>query len=346
MLVRAQTGQNTLSVQFFLRLALVLLIASSIPTQAAKHPAGTGFVRVLNYNNCVELFNETTRVVIGHYVGGRVLSYKLNGLEALYLNPAEADWKNADNKRKLVTAGRFDIGPEYLIPKRDVLWSGGWRFTITGPRSVRLISQPDASTGTQLIREFTLAETGFHLSCRQIIKNISDETKYWCHWSRTFAKHGGVAIVPLSKEARHPNRYVMYEGRGLINARPTDPNIKRVGDFLLIQDVPKNPKLGFDSTTGWFAYQMRHDLMFVKKYRTEPNTPYNEVAGLTISIWYPKSDKVDAVELEPIGPRNVIKPGKSAEFTENWWLLENRFQKDFSEKDLGRISQRIGQLKH
>ena len=66
-------------------------------------------VNLLNYRNCVELFNESTRVAFGHQVGGRVLSYRFNDREALYLSPEEADWKSA--KRKLVTAGRFDIGP-------------------------------------------------------------------------------------------------------------------------------------------------------------------------------------------------------------------------------------------
>lgn len=344
-LVHISNGQKTAAVPSLLLFIPILLICStSLP--AAKFPAGIDFVNLLNYKNCVELSNDSTRVVIGHHVGGRVLSYQLNGREALYLDPAEANWQQPGKQRKLVTAGRFDIGPEYIIPKRDILWSGRWKFSITGPRSVQLTSQPDPATGTQLIREFKLAETGSHLSCRQIIKNITDETKHWCHWSRTFAKHGGVAIVPLSKEARHPFRYVMYEGRGLINARPSDPSITQVDNFLLVKDIPKFPKLGFDSMSGWFAYQMKHDLMFVKKYRTEPDTAYNEVAGLTISIWYPKSEKVDAVELEPIGPRNVIKPGKSAEFTEHWWLMENPYQKDFSAAELKKISKRVGQLKN
>ena len=321
-------------------LAGTLLITGTL--QAAKWPAGVRTVNLLNYRNCVELFNESTRVVLGHQVGGRVLSYRFNDREALYLSPEEADWKSA--KRKLVTAGRFDIGPEYLVPKRDVLWSGEWEFQISKPRFVRLVSQPDTATGTQLIREFTLAETGSHLSCRQIIMNITKQTRHWCHWSRTFAKHGGVAIVPLSEQARHPLRYVMYEGRGLINARPSDPNITHVGDYLLVKDVPKFPKLGFDSMTGWFAYQMKHDLMFVKKYQTYPDRSYNEVAGLTISIWYPKSEKVDAVELEPIGPMNVIKPGQSAEFTEHWWLMERDYQKDFSERELNQLSRQVEAL--
>jgi len=326
-----------------MRSVVPLLFSLALSAFAAgRDPEGVRKVDVLNYPGCLELSNDTTMAVIGHHVGGRVLSYSHQGTEALYLNPAEADWKTT--QRKLVTAGRFDIGPEYLVPKRDLLWSGKWKPEIIGPRAVRLTSQPDHATGVQLIREFRLAKDSSHLSCRQIIHNVSEETKYWCHWSRTFAEHGGVGIIPLSQTSKLPFHYVMYEGRGLINARPKDPNIKQIGDYLLVQDVPQFPKLGFDSMAGWFAYQMKNDLLFVKKYAADPDGVYNEVAGLTISIWYPQATKVNAVELEPIGPRNIIPPGGQAEFTEHWHLLPRQYQRDFSESDLQRLSVRVRKL--
>ena len=320
------------------------LFLAALPQLMADQPtAGVRHVDVLDYPRCLELFNDSTRAVIGHHVGGRVLSYSLREQEALYLDPAERDWRQP-GQNPLVTAGRFDIGPEYLVPKRDLLWSGTWTPEIIGPRAVRLTSQSDPATGVQLIREFRLAKDSSRLSCRQVIKNISTETKQWCHWSRTFARHGGVAIVPLSPASKFPNNYVMYEGSGLINARPIDPNITRVGDYLLVKDVPANPKLGFDSMAGWFGYQMRNDLLFVKRYATHPNAVYNEVAGLTISIWYPAAEKINAVELEPIGPRNTIKPGQSAEFTEHWYLLEHEYRQNLTERDLDQLGARVSAL--
>lgn len=323
-----------------LRLALILL-ATIVSLDAAQLNEGVRHVQILNYPDCTELFNASTRIVIGHHVGGRVLSYRLGDREALFLSPDEAAWKNSKRKRPLITAGRFDIGPEFVIPRRNVLWSGEWQSEIIGPRAVRVTSRPDPGTGVQLVREFRLAAEGSQLECRQIIRNISKQTKYWCHWSRTFALHGGVAIIPLSPDSKFPKDYVMYEGRGLINVLPSDPNITRVGDYLLVTNVPAFPKLGFDSKAGWFAYQMKNDLLFVKRYATHPDAVYNEVAGLTLSIWYPPSTRIEAVELEPIAPRNTIAPGASAEFTEYWTLFENSFAQDFSAEDLDRIAKRI-----
>jgi hypothetical protein len=180
-----------------MKFLLAFLAAAS--TLMAADPEGTRRVTLLSYPDCIELSNGDTVVVLGHQVGGRVLKYALRGKDALFLNPEEAKWDPEKTEaRKVVSAGRFDIGPEYLIPKRDVLWSGPWRAEITGARAARLTSQPDTATGVQLVREFQLDAKTSHLACTQTIRNVSPRPKEWCHWSRTFAQPGGIAVVPIS----------------------------------------------------------------------------------------------------------------------------------------------------
>ncbi len=317
------------------------------PAQAAE---GVRRVQLLNYPDCIELANPETRAVLGYHVGGRVLQYEWRGKESLYLHPAEADWQTAAAQaRPEASAGRFDIGPEYLVPPRAVLWSGTWTAEVIGPRAARLTSQPDHATGVQLMREFRLAASGSHLTCTQTIRNISGERKRWCHWSRTLARHGGIAVVPLTPAlSKFPNGYVMYTpGQApAIGFRPVDSNIREREGFLEILGVPANPKLGFDSHAGWFAYQMPHDLLFVKRFATYPERVYNEVAGLTISIWYPRAEVVPAVELEPIGPREDLAPGASAAFTEHWWLLENPFPENGAALDLKALVDKVDENCH
>ena len=189
----------------------------------------------------------------------------------------------------------------------------------------------------RLIRDFTLAGDSTHLACTQTIQNVSGETKEWCHWSRTFALGNGICVIPLTPPSRFPNSYVMYEGGGITIA-PEDPHIRQRDGFLEIIDVPKEPKLGMDSNAGWFAYLMDNDVMFVKRYRTFPDRVYNEVAGLTISIWYPEDRRV---ELEPIGPRERLRPGASAAFTEHWWLVPFEFPTD-RQVDLEKLERAVG----
>jgi hypothetical protein len=317
-------------------ITLVLLFHNHHLFAAEKHMDGTSFVDFAGYENCVQLENETTVVILGPHAGGRILSYTLNGKESLFRNAAQNGWMASNDTNPVnVSAGRFDIGPEHTIPKHPALWRGPWQIEITGPRQARMTSLKDDATGVQLTRDFTLAEEGSHLSVTQTIINISKETKHWCHWSRTLAQGHGIVLIPLTPNSRFPQNYVMYGPGPVINFKPNDPNLRTRDGFLEIIGPPQHAKLGMDSHAGWFAYLMRNDLLFVKRYKTYPDRAYNEMAALTISIWY-KDDEV--CELEPIGPKENIAPSKSASFTEDWWLLPYDFPQKEMDVDLTEVT--------
>src|SRR2546430_7006580 len=128
-------------------LALAVLLSLVVVVSAAELPEGVRRIKVLNYVDCFELSNAETRVTLCHQVGGRVLEYSFNGTNALYLDPEEAKWGSPGGPRAPSRGGRFDIGPEYLIPQRDKLWRGGWQGEAIGPRAVRRTRPVDASTG-------------------------------------------------------------------------------------------------------------------------------------------------------------------------------------------------------
>ena len=147
-------------------------------------------------------------------------------------------------------------------------------------RRARLTSIEDHKSGVQLIREFTLDAETSHLASTQIIRNHSSEITRLYHWSRTFAKQGGIVAVPLTQElSRMPKQYVMVDCHGHIDPKPEDPNINLQDNFLEILAPPALPKLGIDSYAGWFAYITPDDLAFVKSYQTYPYRDYNVLAG-------------------------------------------------------------------
>ena len=318
--------------------SLLFLTAMAIPSSPAAET-----LRFLNYPNTIVLTNETTRVVLCPDAGGRVLEYSLNGTNALHLDEAEADWTPNANK-PMMSAGRFDIGPEQIIPKREEIWSGPWTGEIIGDHSARLTSIKHDATGVQLVRDFELAADSSKLTCTQTIRNItSNRTVEWCHWSRTFAEGKGIVYVPDTGPSRFPNHYVMYEKRGTLNFRPEDPNIRHRDGILEILAAPAFPKLGMDSTAGWIACQEPNGLLFVKKFTTFPDRVYNEIAGLTVSIWYPQDKPV--IELEPIGPRERLAPGESASFTETWFLVKTTPPHDPDKADLRSLRNTIDSLR-
>ena len=329
------------------RIQLAICAAAfSVSPAAAGETAGASRIKFLNYPGCIELRNGVgTVVVLGHHVGGRVLSYRQGDFESLYINEkSELEWQPDGDKRPS-SAGRFDIGPEYLIPKRSELWSGEYASEITGPRSARLTSQPAPDAGIRIIREFTLDQDSSSLACKQIIENTSEETQSWCHWGRMFAITGGIGVVPLTPEHRRfPEGYIMMRGRNDMWIAPEDPMVRRRGDFLEILGPPAHAKLGFDTFAGWHAYQMPGDIAFIKTYYADPTKLYGEVAGLTLSIWYPKPG-IPACELEPISPMMTVEPGGRASFTEHWHLVANPFPDEGERLDLEALAATAAALK-
>lgn len=299
-------------------LALVYVVASV--QDGVNAAEGAQVVTFHGYDDCIALRNESTEVVLCPAAGGRVLKYAVGGKNILYLPPGGEGWRwDGKNGNGPMNAGRFDIGPEKTTPRRPTLWQGEWTGEILGDRRALMRSKPDAATGVRLEREFVLAPESSKLQCTQTIVNVSDQAVEYCHWSRTFVVGKGVCVIPLSTPSKYPNSYVRYDTGNSINFRPTDEHIERVGDYFLISDRPESPKLGFDSHVGWLAYVSPTSMLFVKRFPTYPERSYNEVAGLTISVWYPDGDMV---ELEPIGPRERLGEGERASFTETWYLLE------------------------
>jgi len=313
-------------------LLIIGFLLCSTSLLSADDRTGVSQVSAYGYDDCLKIFNNLTSVIICPRVGGRILSYKHQGHESLPLPKEGEGWTYESGKGGgSPIPGRFDIGPETTIPKHPELWQGIWQGEIIADRHVRVVSPHDKATGVQLVRDYKLDSKTSQLECRQTMTNRSKESVEYCYWSRTFALGGGIVVIPLTKPSRFPHQYVMYTPAPVINYLPEDQNIRRRDGFLEILGPPAHPKLGMDTQAGWFAYLMPNDLMFVKQYPVYPDRVYNEVAGLTLSIWYPDRPMV---ELEPIGPREKLKPGESASFTETWFLVPQEFPAKGTQVDL------------
>jgi hypothetical protein len=318
---------------------VALLVAAWGPAGAAPADEPTAReVAFHGYTRAVELKLGTTRAVLCPQAGGRVLEFSVGGTDAMYLDDAEKNWR--PGKPGPITAGRFDYGPELTVTPHPRAWSGEWSAEITKSNAVKLTS-PREDAGIRLVREFRLVphDRFVGLSCKQTMTNVSSEVREVCHWGRSFSPGGGICVVPLGdRPSRFPSKYAMYEDGAVINVRATDERIRERDGFLEILAPPRKPKLGFDTYEGWLAYVMPNDTVFVKRFPADPDRVYNEAAGLTLSVWYPTGPRI---ELEPIGPRERLKPGDSASFTEDWWLLPHPFPKKGQQIDLKALAEQV-----
>jgi len=302
------------------------------------------FVPFANYQGAVELTLGGAKAALCPEVGGRVLSFSVDGAETMFLDEEERKWKPGTPGN--ASAGRFDFGPELVVPPHPELWSGTWTAEITGPASARLTSSQDSQSGIQLLRDFELRQTDkatpVRLVCTQTLMNVSPETREVCHWGRSFSPGGGIVLIPLKGASRFPSRYAMYEDSAIINVRNTDEKIRVRDGFLEILGSPRKPKLGFDSQAGELAYLLPGGNLFVKRFAVDPDRVYNEAAGLTLSVWYPTGSRI---ELEPIGPRERLRPGEVASFAEEWSVLPFTPPAAGEPVDLGAVRKALDQLR-
>jgi hypothetical protein len=298
-----------------------------------KVPEGTELVSSHGYQNCVRLFNNSVSVVLEPNCGGRVIEYTLNGENVLYLDPAQDGWIAKAGQRTIEPyGGRSDIGPELIAPQRPVLWRGAWTAEIIGPRSARLTSLPDSSSGMQLVREFQLDANGSHLRFTQTMKNVSTVTKRYCHWGRTTVLGGGICLVPLSEWSKFPRGFMMYDTGSKLAYRMQNTETVGVRDrFFEITGPTPQPKFGIDSYAGWLGYITKNNLLMVKRFPTYMDRAYGDISGFPLAIYYSREV---FCELEPLGPMETLDPGSSASFTEDWWLFNYQYPGTGNQVDL------------
>jgi len=288
------------------------------------------------YTDCLVLQNTAqTRVILAPQAGGRILEYALNGTNVLYQDPTQEGWTSTSGKPAPdPCGGRFDVGPEFILPRHPALWLNAWEVIATSARSATIRSVIDPATGLQLTRTFVLDDATSRLRCIQTMRNCSSNTVSCCYWSRTLATGHGIVLIPLSAWSRFPKHYIMYGPGSVMNFMPDDPAIRQRDGFLEIIAPPERPKLGMDAQTGAFAYLTRDNLLFVKHFAVHPDRPYAELAGLTISIWYKETSRC---ELEPIGPLERLAPGAEATYEEQWALHPFPFPHNNAPVDLTHI---------
>ncbi len=278
-------------------------------------------VKENGYENCIEIKNADTRLVLEPNAGGRVLVYAYKGVNVMYLDTAQNGWTTAKGKlpNTHLCGGRCDIGPSKMKPNTDLFFFGSWKGQITGKNSARLTSQVDPKTGLQLIRDFTLDAATSHLTFTQKIINRGKEMQHVCHWGRTFVEGGGICVLPVSKKTRLPKHYLIYGPGNVMDFMPEEPNISVTDGLLSIVAPPTRPKLVMDASEGWIAYVTRSNRLFVKKFPVFFNRVYGEMSACNTSIWY-NGDQM--CEIEPTGPWEELKPGKQVAFTEDWYVTD------------------------
>lgn len=164
-------------------LTVLLFGFLGLPCQAAT---GAKVVSFYGYDDCIELSNGTAKAVLCPAAGGRILFYGIDDRNILYLPTGNEGWVwDGKSSSAPMHAGRCDIGPEHIVPRRSLLWQGRWTGQIIGDRQAVLESQDDPSTGVRLKRTFELAAESSQLKFTQTILNVSAHQHHWPLWPQS-----------------------------------------------------------------------------------------------------------------------------------------------------------------
>ena len=283
-------------------------------------------VNAYGYDRCIEINNGMARVVIDPNAGGRILAYSVDGKNIIHEDPQQNGWTWTGTNtppNKHLAGGRFDIGPVKFRLSNRLHWYGPWDYETTGNHKVKLTSQQDTTNGVLIERTITLADTGTRLTITQKIINLSGEKKRFAHWSRTFVKGGGIAIMQINPYSKYPKGYAIYGENRTVYFNPDEEDNIQVSNGLLIVKGPfSRKKIDMDLAVGKAGYFSTNDLYFTKTFEVFSDKVYGDITGANFSLWYNK-DKM--VEIEPIGPWEWIEPGKFISFSETWELHEVKF---------------------
>ncbi len=266
------------------------------------------------------------KAVVVPAIGGRVMSYAVNGENLFFANPEAWGLTLAKASNGFWVGGyQCDLGPELRgLPEHQALWNGPWAWRLPRPFTVQVVSDPFFALGVQMEKELVIDPDTGDLGVTQRLRNVISNDVSFCLWDRTLCKGGGFVLIPLHKRSAFKAGWSIRRGQAggyrYDGSRPADARVRVLDGVLVAQaralPEAKELKLGADSDAGWIAY-VRGKTLFVKYFPVFAQANYSD-GGNTVEFYC--DDRV--AELEPLSPEVTLKPGHNYSFPEKWTLIE------------------------
>jgi hypothetical protein len=261
----------------------------------------------VEYNGwkCVVMKNKTTEVMVAPELNGRIIQYRVDGHDWLWVNkglagkvyPPEENydmdhWKNYGGDKLWPAPQGWDGTGNFWPGPGDVVITAPHRYEIIKGKGkevkLRLIgSDKDKGghAGVRFIREITLRDGSSRVDMEITMKNVSDRAVAWgiwevtqMDWSDQGRKKGerdwnedAYLAVPMNPKSRWPEKYqVMF---GLASSFNWQPDHER--NLLIVKYMNFVGKIVMDVSDGWAAMvDPASGYTYVQRFPYDPKAAY------------------------------------------------------------------------
>ena len=265
----------------------------------------------------LRLTNGEVDLVIPRAFGLRVLRYGfVDGVNFLAEVPdvviptSLGDWRPRGGHRLWVSPE--SMPGSYAPDDGPIQCDAGDALTAT------LIQSTDA-TGIEKQMTVSLAQSGSRVTLTHQLINRTSWPVAVASWGITVVRPDAVAVIPQPPFRRH--RDALLPVRPLVQWSFTDLTDPRwsIGARLIQlrtdASLPEPQKIGAGNTQGWCAAVMP-DGVYIKRFGWDRTATYPDF-GCNNEIF----SAGPYLEVEALGPLQVVLPGESTGHTEHWYLF-------------------------
>ncbi len=283
--------------------------------------------------NCYRITNGEVELIVTTDVGARIIRYSFVGGQNIFKEFKEQLGKSGEKEWQARGGHRVWIAPE-LVPESYALDNSPVQAVAKGD-TLETTQPVEKETGLQKQIFVKLSPTGSKVEVIHRIKNTAAKPREFAPWALTMMAQGGTGIHGFPPRGKHmeilapTNPLVLWAFTDL-----SDPRWKITRKYITLKQDPKatNPqKAGSFNKDTFGAYLLGSDL-FIKRYTADPAKHYPDDGCSFETFTNP-----DFLELETIGPLQIVKQGEAVEHIENWSLHKNVKISSWTDAELDRV---------
>jgi hypothetical protein len=272
------------------------------------------------WKNCLRLSNGTAEIVITLDVGPRLIRWALEGGPNQFKEFEKTMGRTGDAQWNIYGGHRLWHAPEEQ-PRTYVVDNSPVEFEDHSDEGFVTLRPPLEET-TRLQKEYDvylLEGARARIVHRTINHNVWGAE--FAMWSLSVMDAGGVCVFPLPPRGTHPEMLAPTSTLTLWAFTDlTDPRWLFTSKYIGLRQNASGTspqKIGAWVPDGWAAYA-NHNQLFVKRFAAHEGPFYAD-----LNCNFETFTNETMLEVEALGPLQVIEPGEGVEHVEEWAIFDN-----------------------